>query len=31
VHRLKEKIEPVPDQPQYVVTVPGVGYRLQSG
>jgi hypothetical protein len=31
VHRLKEKIEPIPDQPRYVVTVPGVGYRLQSG
>lgn len=31
VHRLKEKIEPQPDQPRYVVTVPGVGYRLQSG
>jgi DNA-binding response OmpR family regulator len=30
VHRLKEKIEPRPDQPRYIVTVPGVGYRLQS-
>jgi hypothetical protein len=30
VHRLKEKIEPVPDQPRYIVTVTGVGYRLQT-
>jgi predicted component of type VI protein secretion system len=30
VHRLKEKIEPSPEQPHYIVTVPGVGYRLQS-
>jgi hypothetical protein len=30
VHRLKEKIEPAPEQPRYVITVPGVGYRLQS-
>jgi DNA-binding response OmpR family regulator len=30
VHRLKEKIEPTPEQPHYIVTVPGVGYRLQS-
>ncbi len=30
VHRLKEKIEPLPDQPRYIVTVPGVGYRLQT-
>ena len=31
VHRLKEKIEPKPDHPRYVVTVAGVGYRLQTG
>ncbi|HTE85067.1 MAG TPA: FHA domain-containing protein [Dehalococcoidia bacterium] len=30
VHRLKEKIEARPDQPRYIVTVAGVGYRLQS-
>lgn len=30
VHRLKEKIEPSPDQPRYIVTVAGVGYRLKS-
>lgn len=31
VHRLKEKVEPFPDRPHYIVTVPGVGYRLESG
>jgi hypothetical protein len=31
VHRLKEKIEPSPEQPRYVITVPGVGYRLEAG
>lgn len=31
VHRLKEKIEPFPEQPRYVVTIAGVGYRLESG
>jgi FHA domain-containing protein len=30
VHRLKEKIEPAPDRPRYIVTVAGVGYRLQT-
>lgn len=30
VRRLKEKIEPAPDKPRFIVTVPGVGYRLQS-
>lgn len=30
IHRLKEKIEPLPDQPRFVVTVPGVGYRLEA-
>jgi hypothetical protein len=28
VHRLKEKLEPNPDKPRYVQTVPWVGYRL---
>ncbi len=31
IHRLKEKIEPSPEQPRYIVTVSGVGYRLESG
>lgn len=30
IHRLKEKIEPLPDQPRFVITVPGVGYRLEA-
>ena len=30
VHRLKEKIEPNPDKPRYVQTVPWVGYRLTA-
>jgi pSer/pThr/pTyr-binding forkhead associated (FHA) protein len=30
VHRLKEKIELRTDQPQFIVTVTGVGYRLQA-
>jgi pSer/pThr/pTyr-binding forkhead associated (FHA) protein len=29
VFRLKEKIEPDPSQPRYVVNVPGVGYKLE--
>ncbi len=29
VHRLRQKIERDPAEPQYVVTVPGVGYKLQ--
>jgi DNA-binding response OmpR family regulator len=29
VHRLRQKIEHNPAEPQYVVTVPGVGYVLQ--
>jgi DNA-binding response OmpR family regulator len=29
VFRLKEKIEPDPGQPRYVVNVPGVGYKLE--
>ncbi len=28
VRRLRRKIEPDPKHPQYVITVPGVGYRL---
>jgi pSer/pThr/pTyr-binding forkhead associated (FHA) protein len=28
VHRLKEKLEPNPDKPRYIQTVPWVGYRL---
>jgi hypothetical protein len=28
VHRLKEKIEPRPEKPRYVQTVPWVGYRV---
>ena len=30
VHRLKEKIEPETGQPHYIITVAGVGYRLQA-
>jgi DNA-binding response OmpR family regulator len=29
VFRLKEKIEPDPGQPRYVMNVPGVGYKLE--
>jgi len=29
VSRLKDKIEPDPSQPRYVVNVPGVGYKLE--
>jgi Transcriptional regulatory protein, C terminal/FHA domain len=28
VHRLKEKVEPDSEQPRYVQTIPGVGYRI---
>ncbi len=28
---LRRKIEPDPDQPHYVITEPGVGYRLRTG
>jgi hypothetical protein len=30
VHRLREKVEPDPSRPEYIVNVPGVGYRLLS-
>ena len=29
VRQIRQKIEPLPEQPRYVVTEPGVGYRLQ--
>jgi DNA-binding response OmpR family regulator len=28
VRRLRRKIEPDPGHPRYILTVPGVGYRL---
>ena len=31
VHRLRQKIEPAPASPQYLVTVPGVGYQFNVG
>jgi DNA-binding response OmpR family regulator len=31
VMNLRKKIEPEPDQPRYVITVPGVGYRFEGG
>jgi DNA-binding response OmpR family regulator len=31
VRRLRLKIEPEPSNPQYLVTVPGVGYKLVAG
>jgi DNA-binding response OmpR family regulator len=30
VMRLRRKIEPDPEQPRYVVTVPSVGYRFEG-
>lgn len=30
VHRLKDKVEPAPDKPRYVQTVPWIGYRLTA-
>lgn len=29
VRQIRQKIEPAPEQPQYLLTEPGVGYRLQ--
>ena len=29
VRQIRQKIEPIPEQPRYVTTEPGVGYRLQ--
>jgi DNA-binding response OmpR family regulator len=31
VHRLRQKIETSPSEPQYLMTVAGVGYTLQAG
>ena len=31
VRQLRQKIETTPDQPQYILTETGVGYRLQEG
>ncbi len=28
LHRLKEKVEPDPEKPRYVQTIPWVGYRV---
>ena len=29
IRQIRQKIEPLPEQPQYLLTEPGVGYRLQ--
>lgn len=31
VRRLRKKIEPEPERPQFIVTHPGVGYRFENG
>ncbi|MCP3898460.1 MAG: winged helix-turn-helix domain-containing protein, partial [Desulfobacteraceae bacterium] len=28
IQRLRKKIEKAPDNPEYIVTIPGVGYKL---
>jgi two-component system KDP operon response regulator KdpE len=28
VAQLRQKLEPVPDHPRFILTVPGVGYRF---
>lgn len=28
VHRLRQKLEPDPAQPRWLLTAPGIGYRL---
>jgi two-component system KDP operon response regulator KdpE len=30
VARLRQKIEPVPERPSFILTIPGVGYRFQE-
>ena len=30
VARLRQKIEPLPEHPQFILTIPGVGYRFQE-
>jgi two-component system KDP operon response regulator KdpE len=30
VARLRQKIEPVPERPRFIITIPGVGYRFQE-
>jgi two-component system, OmpR family, KDP operon response regulator KdpE len=30
VAQLRQKIEPVPEQPQFIITIPGVGYRFNE-
>ncbi|MGC9468994.1 MAG: response regulator transcription factor [Anaerolineae bacterium] len=29
IHRLRQKVEPIPDQPRYILNVRGVGYTLE--
>lgn len=30
VARLRQKIEPIPERPRFILTIPGVGYRFQE-
>lgn len=30
IAQLRQKIEPVPDQPRFILTIPGVGYRFND-